>query len=458
LAARLGPTVEHLPIQFVFNTHGHSFQLDEPAAFDTDWYDSLDGRYSRQREQFDWLIDEAESRGGRMSMQLNGEYARHARLAGDAAHVNDADAAGHAMGAHFHTDYFTGAHEFWDELVGDEQTPAGLAEVWSTHLEEIELLLGHEPTRIDAAVPLQTHNDWRSYEYELARADACAVGAGETFAGVLEYNHNPFTPYRRAAFSEHIEDFDGLTLAIPSYPQVGIDAPRGAHRLFTTVPQLQRQFLMILANRHYEQSIDAPVRVWTMGVMTHLDSNGGAQDDVRSWLDFLTDIYRDTTDDDGSRSVEWTTDEELIATFEAWEADHPDESAFDFDVHAHEAGDAQPYPYALEPLARALVGADYAEELDLGPGVVAWRLEHRELWVDGYDRFGNPNLVLDPTTGDLILAWSTFGDRSADVRATFGGPLHVLDAATGGITSGWASAIPVGTAPVLIADDAALLE
>ena len=224
-------------------------------------------------------------------------------------------------------------------------------------------------------MPLSTDVDQRSYERELARVDACAVGGGETFSGVLEYNHNPFTPYRRAAFSEHIEDFDGLTVAIPSYPQVGIEQP------------------------------------------------GGAQGDVLDWLDFLTGVYANTPDADGSPSVAWTTDESLITTFEAWEADHPGQSSFDFDVEAHQAGDPQPYPYPLEALARALVGADFGEELNLGPSIVAWRLEHRELWVDGYDRFDNPNLVLDDSGADLILAprrWSSPRPPRVSSRSRYG--------------------------------------
>lgn len=449
-----GPTsTEHPPIQMAFNVHGHAFGLDDPSTFD-DWYGAKDSRYDRHYDEMIWLARASEHFGGRMSYQLNGEFSEYAEVRGDEGRLRFLRSRGHSMGIHFHHNVNTGVDHFWEEVPEGVRDDSFYEDLFDDHFSAVQSAVGASPVRADAAFAPETDDEWDQYEALLQDHNVTAIGAGEAFSGIMEWNQNPFNPYRRAYGTQVEEDWSGSTIAIPSYPQVGLEEPGGLHRLYTSIPQLKRQFLMVLANRHWEQTTGLPSRVWTMNVMTHLDQNT-RHAEILDWMRFIGHTAEWTGGADPA--TEWVTDAEIIETFEEWETTTTAATSFDFDLESHDAGVDQDYPYLLEAMAETLVGTEFKAQVDLHDDVLSWRLDHRDMEYLGTDWHGNPEYELTDADGEMIMAWSTDGLRTVDVRGWATGSVTIMDADDGSTRSVPAAAVPIGPKPVLIVSDTSLL-
>ena len=151
------------------------------------------------------------------------------------------------------------------------------------------------------------------------------------------------------------------------------------------------------------------------------------------------------------------TDAEIIETFEVWETTTTAATSFDFDLESHDAGVDQDYPYLLEAMAETLVGTEFKAQVDLHDDVLSWRLDHRDMEYLGTDWHGNPEYELTDADGEMIMAWSTDGLRTVDVRGWATGSVTIMDADDGSTRSVPAAAVPIGPKPVLIVSDTSLL-
>ncbi len=440
------------PMYVFMNSHGHNFVVNESDALE-DRLATKARQYDRHHEEILWMASESESRGGRWSFQMNGEYARDAReFHDDVDTFRGLIESGHSIGVHFHKNELIEDEELWLSHSSATATLDVIERIWNTQIAEVEETAGQAVLRVDPGVPHETEPEWALHESLLAAHQIPIVPAGESFT-YAEWNHFPMNPFRRQARSETLEDFSAPTVAVPTHSQTGLSVPQGLHRVSTTVPQLQRHFLQTMAMRKYE-AVDGSERIWAMGAMTHPSSNNGYRDDVEAWLDWLVDaqaIFRTPRD---RADVRWVTDEELVDVFERWEGEHPETSSFSFDTDAHLDGDEQPYPYALEPMIDALVHTELVEVLDLGDDVYVFELAKREIYESTTPR-GQTEVVVGDLVGEsMFLLWSKSGVQSVDFGA---GAMFRMNGRTGEISSVRASAVRVGPTPIVVSRSAEYL-
>lgn len=242
-------------------------------------------RYQAHRAEVIWLRDITESFGAKMSFQLNGEYARDARIAGDAEHVAELPGRGQSVGTHFHRCVFTEMDEYWRPYTQQEATAELQSQTWADHIGEVEAALGAEILRVDGATASQEQLDIAD---TLLVDYGVGLAAGGEALTYTDWAIPPWNPFRRAFGTRTSEDPAAPVVALGGYSQIGLAMPMGLDAMLTTVPQLERHFLMLLAEwREHERRGDPP-KIWHFAFMTHPDRNAAYHDEVVEFLEFLS--------------------------------------------------------------------------------------------------------------------------------------------------------------------------
>jgi hypothetical protein len=404
------------PIYITINAHGHNYGIPEEARHSPETLARLKKTsYDEHHAETMWLAKETERVGARMSYQLNGEYALDATINGDARHLRKLEQRGHSMGAHFHRYTFTGINNYWDEYASWQASWGFVGKTWKDHLDAIKEALGneHPPTRVDPATGETDKNDKFHLEY-----NTTIEPVGEVFS-YTEWNMKPWTPFRRKADTYLQEDTNGPRIGVSSIGQVGKGETSGLHSIYTTVPQLKRHFLALLAEWREHQRLGDSPQIWSFGIMTHPGQNAKYHEEMTELLRFFASFTRSTTPD-GTPVAQFATDSEVAAAFEAWEAEYPGESAFDFDWETHldsilnPPGTPQPYPYSLEGVVLGLKDCELVEELDTWKekGVRAFHFVRREITRGELNRLtGQSSMTIGEIDekNPVYLLWSETG-------------------------------------------------
>ena len=418
------------PIYVMFSAHGHNYGFTAVDPNPAQWNLAKRNKYLERKTEVEWLRDESDGYGIKVSFQLNGEYCRDSRVlmaddnGNDTQHIRDLLTAGHSVGTHFHPYAYTGVDEFWEHYDNDQVTPAIMEDIWRTQIEEVELALGAPFRRIDPAGPRSTQELEDKYAQLMAEFAFDVAPAGEVFT-YTEWEHKPWTPFRQQFPSPLLEDPSGPWVGVTSIGQVGLIIPEGKHALTLGVDQIKRRFMMVYAQWMYQRITGGPETVLNFGMMTHPDKP----------------------------VIQFATDEHVVDAYYDWETEHPGTSSFSFDYDAHAAGNLQPYPYDLAGVSTGLIDAEFADVIQDGSvdGVRIFSFRYREV-------FRQPNPFGDPPStitgvGDLQeLVYLIVSDGPADVdlSATFPASVFVKAGDTGDVSSTDASAIQVDTIPVLV--------
>ncbi|HJO06464.1 MAG TPA: hypothetical protein QGG37_03890, partial [Chloroflexota bacterium] len=249
--------VRHAPIYITVNAHGHNYGIPRTVyqGFVEDgnlegWFKLKRRRYQHHRDEIMWLAEETERVGARMSYQLNGEYARDARVlmssgtSDDTGHLHDLIDRGHAMSAHFHPYVLSESDEFWEDIGSRTMTTTLMDQLWASHLDAIEATLGFGVVRVDPAHNRDT-DELAAHFLKLINEYGLQIeNMGESFSNT-HWVQRPWNVFRRDLKTELMEDLDGPMVTVHSYPQVGQATPQGRHVVITTVPQLKRRFIDI---------------------------------------------------------------------------------------------------------------------------------------------------------------------------------------------------------------------
>lgn len=451
--ATTGGGATYPPIYVLFNSHGHNYGFPVGADADPNFPQMKAQRYQAHRAEVIWLRDTTEAYGARMSFQLNGEYARDARLAGDADHIAELPGRGHSVGTHFHRYEFSGQNEFWTPYSAAEATFDRIQKTWSDHVGEVSMALGAPLIRIDGATTASAPDSGTWLE-DLREAFDVRIEAGGEALSYTEWNIPPWNPYRRKRGTVLREDPASPIVALGGYPQIGLPEPQGLHALVTTVPQLERHFLMLLAEWREHERLGDPPKIWFIAFMSHPDQNAAYHGEVTELLEFLSDYVGEPTPR-GTPMAAFATDEELLDVFEQWEAENPGVSSFDFDWEGYLAGTPQPYPYTLLGVVEGLKDCEVT-----GPplsawsdqGVVAYPLAHRDI-VRGPPNDNGQAPVL--SVGDLgpavYLLWSDAGaPATIDFSSEVPGTVFVKDGRSGEVTEADAAALVVPEHPIVV--------
>ncbi len=445
------------PIYVLFNVHGHDYQLAATDVARPNWWAIKAQRYARHREEILWVRDEAERHGIHVSFQLNGEYARDARVlrtdgdGDDTDHIRDLVARGHSVGVHFHPARFTGVREYWEAVPMATVTPEVARGMFDDHVGEVEAALGADVRRIDAAL------DWSSpemvTEFSALMSDfgLDLEPAGEVFT-YTPWQGMPWNPFRRGSGTDLHEDPSSPWLTIPTHGQTGEAIPKGLHAVVGSVPQLQRRFLELVAQRDQARASGQPWRVWAMGFLTHPDQNVLFREEVTALMDWLVAEFGP-----GSPRpiVQFVTDTELASAFETWEAASPGASSFDFDWEGWLEDPAVAYPYDIEGVALGLADAELVRRRDelAAQGIVVWELQHRDVTRGPREENGlEPVLAVGEADAEnpLFLVYSLTEDGRFDFSAIAPGALFVKDGVTGEVATADGADVTIGRTPLLI--------
>mgnify|MGYP006902771497 CR=1 FL=1 len=439
------------PIYIVVNAHGHNYGYTSAVQK----ISTNNSQYEAHRAEVLWLADETAAYGARMSFQLNGEYARDARLAGHTQEILDLEAAGHAIaGVHYHSYYFTGANEYWASFsAGSPEADANgwVEQAFDDHVGEVELLVGRSVDRIDPASGTKAETE------ALMDAHGVPIAPGGEVFSYTDWNMKPWTPFRAAPGTYLQHDATGPRVGLASIGQLGQSSAEGLHAINASVPQLKRHFLMVLSEWREHERNGEPPQIWTFGVMTHPDKNNKYRAEVTELLAFFNSFTAEVTDR-GNPVAQFATDVEVAAVYEAWEGANPDGERLDFNWLEHREGNTQPFPYLMEGVVNGLLHCELDEatpELDLGGDVRAFKLWKRDQALGPPDAEGRRGLV---NIGDLLhavyLLWSDGDDAVVDLSSETSGTVYVMNGITGATSTADVSAVTVPGTPVIVSTEA----
>ena len=456
----------HPPIYVIFQAHGHNYGFTAVNPVPAQWMLAKSTKYTERKTEVEWLRDEAERYGIKMSFQLNGEYCRDARVwmaddkGDDTAHIRDLVTRGHSVGTHFHPYAFTGKDEFWQPYGNDEVTPEVMEHIWRSQIEEVELALGGSFRRIDPAGPRATTALEDKYAELMAEFGFDVAPAGEVFT-YTEWEHKPWTPFRQLFPTPLLEDPEGQWVGVTSIGQVGLVIPQGKHALTLGVDQIKRRFMMVYAQWLHQRLTGGPEVILNFGMMTHPDKNLDYRAEVAELMRFFGEEVSTWAGPDGEPVIVFATDEEVVDAYYEWEDEHPGESSFSFDYDAHMGGETQAYPYDLPGISRGLVDAEFEEVLRDGSsdGVRVFAFRYREV-------FRTPNPLGEPAytiTGVGVLQDAVYlvvadAPTGVDLSATVSGTVYVKAGDTGDVTTMASKAIVAGVVPILVSSSDARFE
>ena len=238
--------------------------------------------------------------------------------------------------------------------------------------------------------------------------------------------HMGWNPWRASISDEPgheiAEDLSSPYVSINHAAQIGGGAGMAeGHNEGTTLPQMQRQFLMLYAEWLARERSGAEDRVWSLGFVYHPNQGTRYNADLAGFLDWLDEHFIGKESPYGHTIARYAMVSEIVDEFLAWEAAHPGVSSFHY-----VRGDPYPYTYAF--LAQGLAGADYEADVDLGAGVSCFR----------FAKEGQP----------IYLLWSDQGEHTVDLSGELGARARVTDAA-GMETTMDANALPLTEEPLL---------
>ncbi len=456
-----GNETEH-PIYVVFAAHGHNYGFVTPHAAPAQWMMAKQTKYLQRKTEVEWLRDESEDYGIKMSFQLNGEYCRDARVlmsdgaTDDTAHIQDLVSRGHSVGTHFHPYAYSGANEFWQPYDNNEVTPEVMEDIWRSHIDEVQLALGGPFRRIDPAGPRNTPELEDKFAELMSEFAFDVAPVGEVFT-YTDWEHKPWSPFRQRFPAPLLEDPAGQWVGVTSIGQVGLVVPQGKHALTLGVDQIKRRFMMVYAQWMRQKLTGGPEEVLQFGMMTHPDQNLDYRDVVGELMRFFGEEVSTWTGPGGQPVIQFATDEEVVDAYYSWEEEHPGDSSFSFDYDAHLAGSPQPYPYDLPGITLGLRDAEFGEVLNDGSsdGMRVFSFRYREVF-----REANPvgELASSITgVGDLLEAvYLVVADEPAvvDLSSLISGTVFVKAGDTGEVTTSETTSVDVGPVPVLVSSSA----
>jgi len=440
------------PIYITINAHGHNYGIQEDTS---ELESQKEVFYSRHKEEIVWLADTTESYGAKMSYQLNGEYARDARVADDLNHLIKIHQKGHHLGGvHYHRRDLVEGTEFWDSFSSSEDEEKKES-TYNNHVGEVGKALAHfgaKVIRVDSAIGggADGHQDYHSQNISI-------LPAGDELS-YSKWNIKPWNPFRRQWETATTEDFDVDAVSVSSIGQVGKDAPAGLHSIYSSVPQLKRHFLMLLAEwREHERKGESP-RVWSFGIMTHPDQNQNHREHMVEMIEFFK-TFADLRTTNGNQIVRFVTDKELNEIYREWENNYPGHSSFNFDWESHrkwEAGEedavAEQYPYQLQGITEGLFGAELVREIYDYEGVVIYEFDHVDMELGPMnENYQRGIAVCEPDEEPVYMAWSDTGSSATiDFRKHLEGRLNVKGGLKGKLWSSRSKNLKVTPYPILI--------
>ena len=366
--------------------------------------------YTRTRDEIDWLAGEAARHDLSFSALYNGWYPKWALDHNDLGQFQSLLADGHEIGSHAH------------QITYDQQT-----DTWIVHTDELSI---YGRPNYDPDLARQAWNDSSFYvetvldaigatdqnhimcstalslsdERNLMAEFGFAIASGNRLEASANYlGHMSWNPWRASSSDdpghEVAEDLGAPYISINHGAQIGSSE---SHSVYTTVDQLQRQFLMLYAEWLARERNGAEDRVWSFGFVYHPNQGDKYNADLAEFLDWLDTYFIGKKSPYGSTIARYAMVSEIANEFYAWELAHPGASSFNYVRD-------DPYPYTYGAFAGVLAGAAYEAHVDLGEGITCLRFSK-----DGERTY---------------MIWSDQGKQMIDLSLVVSGQVLVTTAA-----------------------------
>lgn len=420
------PTAERSPILITFDLH-----MDPLGGIPNP---SVRERVFREWcAAAEWLLDQAEPRGAKVSFLTGGEFAERCLAAPDTFPLlRRLYESGGSIGTHSHDWVRQGPHEWF--ALGPRADADGARRVWRDDVALVDELVGKvlgltDPAAIRAVNNVRgTHLPadaaaryalYREYGFEVIQA-----GPGEDFAGL--FHHYLYHPIRPNSRNEIAEDRDSPVILTQAGPVLGSTVVHKGVPQDMSLPRVQAMFLAELLCWLQDLRSGAPDRVWCFGWAVHgsdIIARGVSRPWVEPTLDWF-DRHFIGRSIGGHIVAAYGSYHEEAQAYRRWEQAHPDLPGRGYPSAER---DWQLYPWAA-PVAAYLWDARYIEALRSDDLAQLHRLVAPEP-LGGYP------LVVGFPLGDAPVA--------ADLTTVDPGPWQRVDPATGTLTAQAAAAVEI---------------
>jgi hypothetical protein len=293
-------------------------------------------RYWERREALAAMAETMEAHGLRLTVLLSGPHAEWAWSLDDREFYVELQQRGHEIGTYVFPLYRTG-HLAWES--GDIFEPGMADAEWADHRAMVDELVDPATNRAvcayapmgDMAALMERHG----FAIDLASVAVNELGGRSRESVAWSYlghhPHHPFRPADRAVEGEELAADPGAP-----YASVGHAAQIGrseAHGAPCELEDYQRIFSQLVDRWTAHQRVGAAEGddlPWVFGAIHSPSQHEQFGSEFEAWLDHLSETALDATTPEGNVIAEGATASEVLAAFEAWELDHPGESAFSF--------------------------------------------------------------------------------------------------------------------------------
>jgi len=293
-------------------------------------------RYWQRRDALAEMAEAAEQHGLCLTMMLSGPYAEWAWSLGDHALYADLQDRGHEVGTYVFPLYRAG-HLAWE---GGDIFDPGMADTqWADHRAMVDQLVPADTNRTvcayapmaDMAALMQRHG----FTLDLSSVAVNEPGGRSRESVAWDYlGHYPHHPYRPADMAVEGEELaaDPST----SYVTLGHAAQIGrseAHGAPCQLADYERILGLLLDRWTAHQRApageidDLP---WVFGAIHSPNQHEQFGEDFHAWLDHLDEVALGQATPEGNVVAEGATAAEVLAAFQRWEYDHPDQTPFSF--------------------------------------------------------------------------------------------------------------------------------
>jgi len=422
------------PIRLVFDTHCDPVANALPVAQKL-------AEYETRLDYLEWCLDEVEPYGVQISFLSTGWFMEQVAVEGPLARgaqlMRRVYGLGGQLASHSHFDYRAGyldwpSYDFGASFAESQQT-------WQDNIDHVNQAI----VTIFAGAPPEPVSDincvkgaWLPSNEPDYHAMMGLFGMEIRQPGPEEdyfefYNHHIWHPFRPSSTNDMGEDLSASFVSVTQGSVVGRETVHHGVLQDMSIGAMKRQFLQLYVNWRFRDRHGFPEKIWSWGWGSHPEDfvPGGVEREALvemvEWLDLH---FASRVEPTGSAVMQWSTHRATAAAYFAWEAANPGTSSFSLDSLSV---DWEEYPW-LRPVAEELRDFDWIEDLSLGGGVNAFRL----------DKDGD----------EAILLWRDSGVSAVDLTGELAGDARVVALESGlhlGLNDG---PVAVAAEPLLVTE------
>jgi hypothetical protein len=290
--------------------------------------------YVEWRDALNWLLDETEPRGAKVSFSSVGEFIEF--CVQDEPKGPDLlrrlQASGGTLGAHTHREMHFGRHD-WRDIPADA-SPELVERVWKDSVEMLDYAVTQalgitdpaEVRKVNCLRGSHVPESGAAFREMMERYGMTIhqAGAGEDMAGL--FHHYLYHPYRESFDNPLAEDRTSPVILTQAGPVLGSTAVHKGVPQDMRLPRVQAMFLQGVLNWLHAATTGAEDQVWCFGWAVHaadiVPQRGVSREWVKPALDWF-DEYFIGKPIGGCAVAQYASYADEAQAYLAWEKAHP---------------------------------------------------------------------------------------------------------------------------------------